>query len=90
MKVRVKRAGLLGLTMHRKGEELDIEPDQFRTWMQPLDDEAKAVAASLLDTADKTKLDRAERELALAQARVDDLRKRLSAQPKRVVEEDVV
>lgn len=46
MKARVQRRGLLGLTMHHPGEILDLQPGQFRpTWMEPLDDEAKAEAA---------------------------------------------
>ena len=73
MKVRVKRDGLLGLTLHRRGEELDIERDQWRVWLEPLDDESKAVAEEWQLTQKQAKVDKAKLDLMKMQQRIIEL-----------------
>jgi len=91
MKVRVKRDGLLGIVVHKKGTEIDVRPEQWRVWMEPLDDEGMEIKAKWETSQRKEKLSNPNGELATLKARIRELE---SEPPKdkrkKRVQEDVI
>ena len=91
MKVRANRKGLLGLVIHQKGEEWEVERDQFRPyWMDALDAESREVEREMLASVKGQEAGKLRKEAAQLQARIVELEAEPPSKDKQGIPEDVL
>jgi hypothetical protein len=71
MKVRAKELGVYGGRRWKEGVEFEVDPAKFTTvWMEPLDDEGKALAAKLASKQKVSKTELMRKELEELKAKL--------------------